>query len=215
MALQQIPRPGSSLNRWVERTSRLSDHARRTDSGRERTDAERLSVEDLAQVSMLPAGATVRVSAAGCGLSTVGTGFAVNGMLLTNSHVVGAATAFSIGETGRSGAGPAAPLLVPVRGNAPSVDLAFGPSPLGQELVSPGRDPVTGELVVLTGYGGGRRLSIVEARVSNVVAGEPMAATAPPCSSRARPRSDRPGGRWWIATAGWSRCCGPTMQRPG
>jgi S1-C subfamily serine protease len=119
---------------------------------------------------------TVRVTGAGCGATTIGTGFAVDDLLLTNSHVVGDGERFQVDQ--RSVDGGAAPVRLPVTMLHPGIDGAAGPADqagFGNVDAAPLRwadQPATaGQPVLLAGYGGGRRLTVLDATVHAVVDG--------------------------------------------
>ncbi len=112
---------------------------------------------------------TVRVSATGCGRRVTGSGFVADGMLITNSHIVGDAAEVTVDRLDAPGAPFGSNARVGNRSTA--MDLALvgfssGDSlPLSTELPSPG------EPVLLVGYGGGNRLSVIDAAVHSYVAG--------------------------------------------
>jgi S1-C subfamily serine protease len=108
---------------------------------------------------------TLKVTAASCGLSSVGTGFVIsNGYVVTNAHVVAGAGPRGIRVTDHRGAvHDATPVLVD-----PSFDIAL--LSVRDLYAVPLRfaraDPERGEVGATLGYPGGGRLTILPAAVS-------------------------------------------------
>ena len=107
---------------------------------------------------------TLKVSAATCGLSSVGTGFVIaRGYVVTNAHVVAGASARGI----RVNAGGKTLDAVPVVFD-PKLDIALLHVPgLGAKaLTFAAHDPDRGALGATLGYPGGRALTILPAAVA-------------------------------------------------
>lgn len=103
---------------------------------------------ELDRLTALARGATVEVSAVGCGGVGVGSGFGVGGQVVTNRHVVADAAEAKVQR-------PAGPGRAAVLGHHPVLDLARLQGLGGPDLdLAPGRPPV-GEPVVLAGRPGG------------------------------------------------------------
>lgn len=143
-----------------------------------RVDAFR--ADELARLRRIAAETTVRVSGRSCGRPTTGTGFAVDGVVVTNSHLVGGEDPVLIDrpETVGEGAGFLSAVAT-VAWREDRLDLAglliADPSESPLTGLSPAEvtvaAPVVGEPVLLSGYGGGRRLGHRDGTVHLVVDG--------------------------------------------
>jgi S1-C subfamily serine protease len=109
---------------------------------------------------------TFKVSAATCGLSSVGTGFAVTpAYIVTNAHVVAGAGSHGIRITGaRGNVSDAVPVLFD-----PELDIAllFVEGLNAQPLRFADDDPDRGALGATLGYPGGAALTILPAAVAD------------------------------------------------
>ncbi len=109
---------------------------------------------------------TFKVSAATCGLSSVGTGFAIaNGYVVTNAHVVAGAGARGIRVSGINGdVHDAIPVLVD-----PAFDIAllWARDLYARPLAFASHDPERGDLGATLGFPGGGPLKILPAAVSS------------------------------------------------
>ncbi len=115
---------------------------------------------------------TFRVTARGCGAAVVGSGFAVEQMVVTNSHVVGDASTLEVDQPSGPLRGRVAELALVV--GHPEIDFAAATASAGISAVglSWSHDlPAAGQPVMLAGYGGGRDLAVVGATVHAVVDG--------------------------------------------
>ena len=126
----------------------------------------------VAQEIAAPAEASVlKVSAATCGLSSVGTGFAIrNDEVLTNAHVVAGADRRGIRVTARDGRLlDAVPILFD-----PKLDVAllYVPSLAIHPLQFAATDPVRGALGATLGYPNGGPLVLADGTVGGVVFAE-------------------------------------------
>ncbi|HEV8401880.1 MAG TPA: MarP family serine protease [Candidatus Limnocylindrales bacterium] len=107
---------------------------------------------------------TVKVSAATCGLSSVGTGFAIaRGYVVTNAHVIAGASARGIRVNASGTTLDAVPVVFD-----PKLDVALLHVPgLGaRSLAFAGHDPDRGALGATLGYPGGGALTILPAAVA-------------------------------------------------
>ena len=109
---------------------------------------------------------TFKVTAATCGLSSVGTGFVIaNGYVVTNAHVVAGAGARGIRVSGTNGdVHDAIPVLVD-----PAFDIAvlLARDLYARPLTFASHDPERGDLGATLGYPGGGPLKILPAAVSS------------------------------------------------
>lgn len=133
---------------------------------------EPFSPHELDRLRSLASEAVVRITGEGCGTDAVGTGFAVDGIVVTNQHLVDGAGSARVDAP----ASPVAPAVVAVLGASAVVDLAQLERDLPvnrfalTELAVAA--PAVGERVLLAGYGGGQDLRFVEASVHLVVPGD-------------------------------------------
>ena len=138
------------------------------------TDEERAAALDVA------VSATVRVVATGCRGRTIGSGFLLDGALITNSHIVGGGNRLAADRIGPSGL--VSSVEFAVTNDAPRIDLAravpsasASPGPAAgvelPSLVVATAPPERGEPVLLVGYAGGRDLAVLEAVVHHRVDG--------------------------------------------
>lgn len=119
--------------------------------------AETAGATRLGEVALRAAADVVAVRAESCGVRTEASGFLIDGMMVTNAHVVGAAPSVLVGAPGWQ-----SPVTV-VR-VASGVDLAIGPVGHGGGLSLATADAAVGERVVVVARIAGR-VRLLPARV--------------------------------------------------
>ena len=152
----------------VAGSSGLHGHSEPAGSG----SSEPFAAERLMALQMQASGAVVRVTGEGCGATSVGTGFAVDGILATNSHLVSSARLVSV-DAPSGGGWPVTVDVVRASAALDLAEIAVGSTAAWPERTELERgSAVVGERVLLAGYGGGQHLRFVEATVHLVVPGE-------------------------------------------
>jgi S1-C subfamily serine protease len=135
--------------------------------------SEPFTTERLRALQTLASGAVVRVTGEGCGAAAVGTGFAVDGALVTNSHIVSGASRVLV-EAPSFGGWPLDAEVVRASSTLDLAEIKVGPavdwSGLPNELALGAA--VVGERVLFAGHSGGQQLRFVEATVHLVVPGD-------------------------------------------
>ncbi len=124
-----------------------------------------LTASEKVFASALGQDATVRIVAPTCSGSIKGSGFTVDGQLLTNKHLTLETDEIKVDRLGT-------PVLRPVLARSGPHDIAVADSVGVRELVLASTPPVRGEPVVLAGHAGGGVLQVITAEIQAEVAGE-------------------------------------------
>ncbi len=108
--------------------------------------------------------ATLRIATNDCGVLTIGSGFVIDGALVTNAHLVGTATEIKADQ-------PIDPVLVDVIVVAAGVDLAVADAPPAVGLVVAPERAEPGDNVVIAGHADGGAIEVQAGTVVSQVDG--------------------------------------------
>lgn len=142
-------------------------------------DADSHLVDDAAdrpttvnEIAALAREGTLRVSGRTCAGQMLGSGFVLQGLMLTNRHLVEGATEFKV-DNPSAPSGPIPATLTAIHRRASELDLVSA-APVGAEiLVAADENPEVGDLIYVAGHAGGGETLVVAGSVHLFDTGRP------------------------------------------